>query len=153
MKYWLFKTEPSAFSWQDLKNSPEKKTSWEGVRNYQARNYLREMKSGDMVLFYHSVAKPLSIQGTARVVKEAYPDHHQFEVSSKYYDPKATIENPRWFMVDIQWVEDFNPPIEREMLLEFPQLKNMVLLQRGSRLSIQPVSASEWETIQTIKRP
>ncbi|MDH4261656.1 MAG: EVE domain-containing protein [Spirochaetia bacterium] len=151
MKYWLFKTEPETFSWEDLKKSKNKTTAWEGVRNYQARNFFKEMQIGDLLFFYHSVVKPLCIMGIAKVVKEAYPDHHQFDPSSKYFDISASMDNPRWFMVDVQWVQDFIPPVERELLMSIPQLQNMHLLQRGSRLSIQPVAENEWNTILSLQ--
>ena len=150
MNHWLFKTEPGTFSWTDLKKSPQKRTAWEGVRNYQARNFFKEMNIGDLVFFYHSVVKPLSIMGIARVVKSAYPDHHQFDPASKYHDSSSSMDNPRWLMVDIEWVEDFNPPVAREQLQSEPGLKNMMLLQKGSRLSIQPVTAEEWKIVLSI---
>jgi len=153
MKYWLFKTEPTTFSWNDLKNLPGKTTAWEGVRNYQARNFFKEMSLGDKVFFYHSVVKPLAIYGIAEVVKAAYPDHHQFDPSSKYFDPSASPENPRWLMVDIRWVEDFKTPIERDRLAGIPGLEDMVLLQRGSRLSIQPVTVDQWNIIVGLSLP
>jgi len=151
MNYWLFKTEPGTFSWEDLKKSPEKTSHWEGVRNYQARNFIRSMKTGDMVFFYHSVIEPLAIFGICRVVKDPYPDHFQFDSDSKYYDPKSAMENPRWWMVDIQYVSEFNPPVTRNDLKEIPELSGMVLLQKGSRLSIQPVTSSEWNRITALR--
>lgn len=152
MRYWLFKTEPSTFSWDDLKNLPDKKTQWEGVRNYQARNYMREMKNGDLALFYHSVVQPQVICGVCKVVREAYPDHFQFDPSSKYYDPKSDPDNPRWEMVDLQYVSEFKPPITREILKTVNGLEQMVLMQKGSRLSIQPVRSEEWKIITSLSK-
>lgn len=150
--YWLMKTEPSVFSWQDLKQLPEQTTHWEGVRNYQARNLIRQMRVGDRVLFYHSVVKPQVIMGIAKIVREAYPDHFSFDPSSQYYDSKSSPDAPRWFMVDIQYVEDFNPPITLEELRQVDALAAMVLLQKGCRLSVQPVTAQAWETIRGLRR-
>ncbi len=148
MNYWLFKTEPSTYSWEDLKKQPNRTDYWDGVRNYQARNFLRDqIKQGDGVLFYHSVKNPQVIMGIARVVREAYPDPTQFDPDSRYFDPKSDPQNPRWFVVDIQAVAEFHPPITREQLKLIPELKEMVLLQKGSRLSIQPVRESEWNII------
>ena len=111
MNYWLVKTEPNTFSWDDLKNLPGKKDHWEGVRNYKARNYLRQMKKGDLAFFYHSVVKPISIVGIVEVVREAYPDHTQFDPKSDYYDPKSPKENPRWVMVDVAFESKFTAPL------------------------------------------
>ncbi len=145
--YWLFKTEPSAFSWQDLMDSPAQTTTWDGVRNYQARNLMRDMKEGELGFFYHSVVKPQQIMGVCKIVREAYPDHTQFDPASKYYDPKSDPENPRWSMVDVQAVHDFTPPLDRDLLKNLPELSEMVLMQKGSRLSVQPVTEKEWQTI------
>jgi len=150
--YWLMKTEPSVFSWQDLKQLPDQTTHWEGVRNYQARNLMRQMRVGDWVLFYHSVVKPQAIMGTAKIVREAYPDYFSFDPSSKYYDSKSSPDAPRWLMVDIQYVEDFNPPITLEELRQVDALATMALLQKGCRLSVQPVTAQEWSTIRGLRR-
>jgi predicted RNA-binding protein with PUA-like domain len=147
MKYWLMKTEPESFSWTDLKNAKNHTTHWEGVRNYQARNYMKEMKKGDHAFFYHSSVKPTAIMGIAKIAREAYPDFSQFDPASKYYDPKSTQENPRWFMVDIKVEKEFPLPITLEELKEVPGLEKMVLLQKGSRLSVQPVTLHEWEII------
>ena len=150
-RFWLFKSEPEAFSFDDLMRAPKKRTHWDGVRNYQARNLLRDdIKKGDGVLYYHSNAKPLSIAGIAKVVKEGYPDHTAFDPGAKYFDPDSDPDDPRWFMVDIQAVCPFEPMIERNALLEVPALKDMMLLQRGSRLSVQPVANNEWQAILKI---
>ncbi len=151
MNYWLMKSDPEAYSWDDLKKAPQQTDCWDGVRNYQARNFMRQMKIGDRLFFYHSQVKPPAIMGIARVVKEAYPDPTQFDPSSKYFDPKSTRDNPRWQMVDIRYVSDFNPPISLPELRKIPGLENMVLLQKGSRLSVQPVTKEEWEIICALR--
>ena len=153
MNYWLVKTEPETFSWDDLKASPKKTTSWEGVRNYQARNYMRDqMKKGDLVFFYHSVVKPLSIVGIAKVAREAYPDHYAHDPKNKYYDPKSSPDNPRWFMVDLQAVKGIAPPVTLDELKQTRGLEKMVLLQKGGRLSVQPVTAKEWKIVLGLRR-
>lgn len=147
MKYWLFKTEPNTYSLDDLKKEPNQTTHWEGIRNYAARNYLRdEVKKGDLVLIYHSVVKPPQIVGTAKVVKEAYPDHFALDPKSHYFDPKSDPKNPRWVMVDIQYRSHFKTPVTLDEIKKTPGLENMVLLKIG-RLSISPVTADEWQII------
>lgn len=146
MQYWLMKTEPSDFSWDDLQQQPEQTTYWEGVRNYQARNFMGQMQVGDLILFYHSVVKPQAIMGTAKVRCEAYADRFALDPASKYYDPKSTPV-PRWLVVDIQAVEVFAPPITLAELKQVAALAGMMLLQKGCRLSVQPVTAQEWEVI------
>jgi len=152
MHYWLMKTEPGVFSWDDLLNSPDKTTSWEGVRNYQARNLMRDqMQRGDCVFFYHSAIQQPAIVGIAQVVREAYPDSFAWDAASKYYDPKSSPENPRWVMVDIQAVKPLEPPITLAELKPIPALSGMLLLQKGCRLSVQPVAPQEWETILSLR--
>ena len=147
-KFWLLKSEPSVFSFDDLKKAPKKTTSWEGVRNYQARNLLRdEMKKGDGVLFYHSSTDPQAIAGTAVVVKEGYPDPMQFDPKSDYFDADAKKDEPRWYMVDIQYDRAFKSPITLPDLRTMKGLEGMTLLKKGMRLSVQPVKESEWEII------
>ena len=152
MKYWLFKSEPDAYSIEDLQREPRKIGRWDGIRNYQARNLLRdEVSKGDSLFFYHSNAKPSGIVGIAQVVKAAYPDPAQYNPESKYYDPRATPEQPRWFSVDVQFKQRFGRVISLAELKSLGMgrqspLANMVLLKQG-RLSIQPVSASEWKAI------
>ena len=147
-KYWLFKSEPDAFSFDDLLKSPKKTTYWDGVRNYQARNLLRdEIKKGDEILFYHSRVKPMCIAGTATVTRGAYPDPTQFDTKSKYFDEKATTEKPRWYVVDIKANQRFEEPVTRDELKDMPALSKMMLLQKGSRLSVQPVTVGEWKAI------
>lgn len=148
VKYWLLKTEPEDFSITDLANSPEQTTFWHGVRNYQARNYMRdEMRVGDRVLIYHSNADPSAVVGVAEVVREAYPDPTSWDKKSHYYDPKSSPENPRWVMVDVQLRETFARPVTLESLRDVPALAKMELLRKGSRLSVQPVSVAEFQTI------
>ena len=146
--YWLLKSEPDVFSIEDLSKATNKTTCWDGVRNYQARNFLRDsIKLGDGVLFYHSNADPPAIAGVAEVVKEGYPDKSAVDPKDDHYDPKSDAKNPTWFMVDIRHVKTFKAPISLEQLRKISALKNMVLLQKGSRLSVQPVTKSEWDVI------
>ena len=148
MNYWLFKTEPENFSIEDLKKSKNQTTFWDGVRNYRARNILRdEIKKGDGVLFYHSSTEPLAVMGYCEVVKEGYPDHTQFEKNNIYFDEKAKKENPTWFMVDIKLVKEFNTPVTLDQVRANPKLKNITLLRRGNRLSVMPVTQIEFEEI------
>jgi len=144
MNYWLFKSEPDEYSLHDLKNEPGQVGRWDGIRNYQARNFLRDaVREGDGVLFYHSACKVPAIVGTARVVRGAYPDPAQFDPESKYFDPKASADKPRWFCVDIQWQSEFTRPVPLKEIKQNPQLAEMVLVKQG-RLSIQPVTDREW---------
>jgi predicted RNA-binding protein with PUA-like domain len=146
-RYWLMKSEPSSFSIQDLEKAPKRTTSWGGVRNYQARNYLRQMKVGDQVLFYHSNADPPSVVGVAEVVRKAYPDPTAFDPQDVHYDPESDRAKPTWDTVDIRLVQIFSQPLSLEQLRREPGLAGMELLRRGSRLSVQPVSVEEWKTI------
>ena len=146
-RYWLMKSEPSAFSIQDLRKTRNQTTSWDGVRNFQARNFMRAMKSGDRVLFYHSNADPPAVAGIAEVVKEAYPDDTAFDPKDIHYDPKSTPARPLWDMVDIKLVRIFPAPIPLDRLREVPKLKRMELLRKGSRLSVQPVRPEEWAVV------
>lgn len=147
-KYWLVKSEPGAFSIDDLAKSKNKSTCWDGVRNYQARNFMRdEMKIGDEVLFYHSNADPNAVVGYCEVVKESYPDHTQFDPDDKHYFPKADPKNPPWMMVDIKLVKKFKTPVTLVSIKENNKLNNMRLVQRGNRLSVMPVAKKEFEEI------
>jgi len=147
-RYWLFKTEPDVYSIDDLAAESDRRTYWEGVRNYQARNLLRdEVKKGDGVLFYHSRVKPMCVAGTAKVVRNGYPDPTQFDPKSKYHDSKAKRDDPPWMVVDIELDQVFSSPVTLDEMREMPALKEMMLLRRGARLSIQPVTADEWKTI------
>ena len=152
-RYWLFKSEPESFSIDALARAPKATTFWNGVRNYQARNLLRdEIRVGDGVLFYHSNATPSAAVGLAEVVKSGYPDATQFDPKSDYYDPDASPDEPRWFMVDIKFKEKFVRPLSLDDLRDVPGLEDMVLLRRGSRLSVQPVTAGEWKAIVALGR-
>ena len=147
-QYWLMKSEPDTFSLQDLKERPEQREPWDGVRNYQARNFMRDkMAVGDGVLFYHSNTKPPGIVGLAEVVSEAYPDPTAFDKKSKYYDEKSDPNNPRWFLVDVAFKEDFKQQVSLEAMKSMPELAEMKVLQKGNRLSITPVSESEYKAI------
>ena len=150
-RYWLFKSEPAVFSVQDLAASKGKKTSWEGVRNYQARNMLRDdIKTGDGVLFYHSNVDPMVIAGTAEVVKEGYPDSFAWQPNHKYYDDASTPEKPVWYMVDIKLSQVFRTPVTRYSLADDPVCSQMMVLKKGSRLSIQPVTEAEWMAVHRL---
>ncbi len=142
------KSEPTCFSFEDLKQSSEHVTCWDGVRNYQARNLLRdEIKKGDGVLFYHSNIKIPSIVGLAEVIREGYPDYTAWDPKSEHYDPKSSVENPIWFMVDIQYVADLDPPVTRDDLKSHPVLEKMGVMRKGNRLSVMPVAENEWQVI------
>jgi predicted RNA-binding protein with PUA-like domain len=148
MNYWLMKSEPMAFSIDDLKNMPKQTEHWDGVRNYQARNMMRDqMKVGDQVFFYHSNCKVPGIVGIMEVVRESYPDHTAFDPQSKYFDPKSSPEKPRWFMVDIKYIRHTRRVIPLTELKDCEPLENMQLVRKGNRLSILPVSAAEWKII------
>jgi predicted RNA-binding protein with PUA-like domain len=151
MAYWLFKSEPDEYSIDDLRNEPAGVGVWDGIRNYQARNFLRDQVAvGDEVLFYHSSCKQVGIAGTAEVVRAAYPDPAQFNPESRYFDPRATSETPRWYCVDIRYVGQFDAVIPLAELRKMPALADMVLLNQG-RLSIQPVRQEEWTVIQQLR--
>lgn len=146
--YWLVKSEPDVFSFDDLLRAPKRTTSWEGVRNFQARNYMRDgMKKGDLVFFYHSNADPAAIVGICEVVREAYPDPTQFDPASEYHDPKSKPESPTWVMVDLRAVEPLPHPQPLAELRHLRALEGMELLRKGSRLSVQPVRAKEWTAV------
>lgn len=149
-KYWLMKTEPSVFSIDDFKKLPKETTSWEGVRNYQARNFMREMKKGDLVLIYHSNSEQTGIVGIGEVVKEAYPDHFSWDKKSKYFDEASTIQKPRWDMVDIKFIKKFNKVLELSELKKIEPLKDMLILRKGNRLSVTPVSGNEYNLIKSL---
>ena len=147
-RYWLFKTEPHVFSIDDLERSPDQTAVWSGVRNYQARNSLRDdVQLGDRVLIYHSSTNPLAIVGIGEIVRAGYPDPAAFNAADPYFDPKGKLDSPTWYAVDIKLAHRFPQPLLRSDLLAEPKLKEMLLLQRGSRLSIQPVREVEWQQI------
>ena len=146
MKYWLMKSEPETYSIDDLKRN--KVDHWDGVRNYQARNFMRDkMKKGDKVLFYHSNCAVPGVVGTAEVWREGYTDHTAFDRKSPYFDPKSSRDNPRWVMVDIKFKKKFATTVSLEMMKQEDQLQGMKVIQKGNRLSITPVTASEFECI------
>ncbi len=146
MNFWLFKSEPSVYSIDDLKR--DKHTPWEGVRNYQARNFLRDtVKNGDLVLFYHSNAEPPGVAGIGKIVKEGYVDPHAFDPKSKYFDEKSKKDNPAWYLVDVGFVEKFSQIISLQTLKETKGLEEMMVTKRGARLSIQPVTKQEWDIV------
>ena len=148
MAYWLVKSEPDVFSFADLRASENQTTCWDGVRNYQARNFMRDgMQRGDLVLFYHSSTEPAAIVGIAEVVREAYADHTALDPRDPHYDPKSKADSPTWMMVDLRAVEPLVRPLSLADLRGVKGLEAMVLLQRGSRLSVQPVTAKEWAIV------
>ncbi|TWT55435.1 EVE domain protein [Thalassoglobus neptunius] len=150
-QYWLFKTEPGSFSIDDLAASENQSTFWDGVRNYQARNMIRDdMRVGDRVFIYHSNAKPMAIVGTARITKAAYPDHTAFDENEKHFDAKSSPDDPTWFMVDIKLTQKFKSPVTRDDLKAASDLAEMMVLKKGSRLSIQPVTEAEWKRVHEL---
>lgn len=148
MSYWIVKSEQDVYSIDDLKR--DKVTYWDGVRNYQARNYLREMNKGDLVFIYHSNCERPGIVGVARAAKTAYPDPSQYDKKSEFYDAKATAEAPRWFCPELQYVKKFKVAVSLEDLKKVPALKDFQLIKRGNRLSVMPVSASHFQLIERM---
>lgn len=148
MQYWLLKSEPGTFSIDDLAKCKNQIEPWNGVRNYQVRNMMRdEMKVGDLAFFYHSSCKVPGIVGIVKVVKEGYPDDTAFDVSSDYYDANSSPENPRWYMVDVKLVQKFKKIITLDALRANPKLDSLLILRQGNRLSITPVAKEAWEII------
>lgn len=149
MNYWLMKSEPNSYSIHDLKR--DKKTAWDGVRNYQARNMMRDdMQVGDQIFFYHSNTSPVGIAGTMEVCKTAYPDHTAFDPDDHHYDPKSDSNHPRWMMVDVKFKKKFPQIIALSTLRANPELNNMVILRKGNRLSITPITQQEWDAVLKI---
>lgn len=147
------KSEPDVFSIDDLANSPLQTTCWDGVRNYQARNFLRDsMKNGDKVLFYHSSTDPMGVAGWCEVVREGYPDTSAFDPNSNYFDPDSTPEKPVWIMVDIKLVEKFPRLVTLQEIKENPSLKDILLIKRGNRLSVFPVKEEEFNEIMKMSK-
>ena len=154
MNYWLMKSEPDAFGIDDLKAMPRQTDHWDGVRNYQARNMMRdEMKKGDQVFFYHSNCKEPGIVGIMEVVKEGYVDHTAFDPDQKYYDPKSDPDNPRWYMVNVKYKRHLKRNISLTELKGYAdrELRDMPLVRKGNRLSIMPVSAEQWAFILSLE--
>ena len=152
MRYWLMKSEPEAFSIDDLHNRPAQTEHWDGVRNYQARNMMRDdMKISDQVFFYHSNCDEPGIVGIAQVVREGYPDFTAFDPDDKHFDPKSNVEKPTWIMVDVQFVRKLSRTISLRELKQQTELAELALLRRGNRLSIMPVSAEHWQFILALE--
>lgn len=153
MNYWLIKSEPDAFSIDDLKNAPGKREHWDGIRNYQARNFIRDdMQKGDLAFFYHSNCKTPGIVGICEIVSDAYPDHTQFDPNSRYFDPGSTPENPRWLMRDVKYRRMTKRLVSLTELKEYvEQLAGFALVRRGNRLSIMPVSREHWDFILSLE--
>ena len=145
IKLWLMKSEPDVYSIDDLERDGTE--PWEGVRNYQARNFMREMALGDLALFYHSNAKPPGVAGVCRISREAYPDATQFDEKSKYFDAKSKMEDPRWSMVDVAFVEKFDEAVSLQELKDDSALEGMLVTQKGSRLSVQPVAKKHFKRV------
>ena len=150
MNHWLIKSEPDVFSIRDLAKAKRQTTHWEGVRNYQARNFLRAMQVGDLAFYYHSNATPSAVAGVVEIVRTAYPDPTAWDPKSDYHDPKASPENPVWSMVDVKLVEIFPREVPLDELRTAKALEGMELLRRGSRLSVQPVTAAQFRAIEKL---
>jgi predicted RNA-binding protein with PUA-like domain len=149
--YWLLKSEPDCFSIDNLKHAPHQTECWDGIRNYQARNFIRDdMHLGDRAFFYHSSCKVPGIVGTMTIAREAYPDDTAFDPKSDHPDPKSNPENPRWFMVDVKFERKFSKIIPLDTLRDYPELHEMRLLQKGNRLSILPITPDEWRFITNL---
>ena len=153
MRYWLIKSEPDAFSIDDLRDTPGKKDHWDGIRNYQARNFIRDdMQMGDLAFFYHSNCKPPGIVGICEIVSEAYPDHTAFDPNEKYYDAGSDPENPRWMMVDVKYRRKTKRMISlEEIKQQADKLEGFPLIRRGNRLSIMPASKEHWDFILSLE--
>lgn len=151
MRYWLMKSEPETFSIDDLAQRPGQIEPWDGVRNYQARNMMRdEMSDGDLAFFYHSNCQPPGIAGVVTIAGEAYPDPTAFDPRDPHYDPKSDPEDPRWFLVDVGFSRKFQHKVTVDQMRSHPLLANMVTLRRGNRLSITPVTKTEWHTVMQL---
>ncbi len=147
MNYWLLKSEPSVFSLDDLRKAPGGRDHWDGVRNYQARNYLRAMAEGDQAFFYHSNCTSPGIVGIVEICRAAYPDHTALDPHSPYYDPRSTHDNPRWYMVDVRFLRTLARPVLLSELKQHPELAELPLVRRGCRLSVMPVTTAQWQFI------
>lgn len=152
-RYWLLKTEPDCFSIDDLQAAPGRISSWDGVRNYQARNILRDdVKAGDEALFYHSSANPTGVAGLCTIVRAGYPDHTAWDPTSEHFDPKAGPNNPIWYMIDVKFKKKLREVLPLSALKHTPGLEQMMVVQRGSRLSVQPVTNEEWKIVLTLMK-
>ena len=145
MAYWLMKSEPSVFGIDHL--AQRQVALWDGVRNYQARNFLRQMKNGDLAFFYHSNCKVAGIVGLMRIAREGYADPTQFDPEHKYYEPKSSLDNPRWTGVDVEFVQKFEQTLSLTELKAMPELADLALVRQGNRLSLMPVSEAQWQAI------
>ncbi|QDU98377.1 EVE domain-containing protein [Lignipirellula cremea] len=151
--YWLLKSEPDCFSIDDLQQAPDQTTYWDGVRNYQARNFLRDsIKQGDRVLYYHSNAKPPGVAGVAKVVRDGYPDFTAWDPKDAHFDPKSKADDPTWYMVDVAFERKFAQLLPLDLLRQQSELADMELLRKGSRLSVQPVAKAEFDAILKLAR-
>jgi predicted RNA-binding protein with PUA-like domain len=151
-QYWLMKSEAGEFSINDLEKAPHKTAHWDGVRNYQARNFIRDqMKRGDQAFFYHSNCKYPGIAGIMSIVKEGYPDFTALDPRNPHFDPRSTAENPRWYMVDVRFTRSFKRIIGLDELKQYAELDNMTLVQRGNRLSVMPVTTGQWQFIVNLE--
>lgn len=151
MRFWLMKSEPEVFSIDDLANRPNQIEPWEGIRNYQARNFMRNMAQGDLAFFYHSNCKEAGIVGVMQIAKTAYVDDSAFDETSPYFDSKSTRENPRWWRVDVQLIKKFSRTITLQELKTKAELSDFQLVQRGNRLSILPLTQTQWDFIQSLQ--
>jgi predicted RNA-binding protein with PUA-like domain len=151
MKYWLIKSEGNCYSIDDLKR--DKKVAWEGIRNYQARNFMtKDMQVGDLILYYHSITEPIGVYGVAKVVSKAHPDESQFNKKDEMeYEPRAAKDKPVWYCVDVAFVKKFKQPVTLEAIKKDPKLKDIVVAQKGSRLSVQPVAEAHFKYIVTLE--
>lgn len=150
--YWLLKSEPGSYSIDDLAAEPDQTTSWSGVRNFQARNFLRDlMAEGDLALFYHSVTDPSAV-GVVRIVRAGYPDESAFDPEDSHFDPRSTPEKPLWFAVDVKFVQKFAFPVPLKAMRLTPALSGMELLRKGSRLSVMPINREEFDTVRALGR-
>ena len=153
MNHWLFKSEPDVFSIDDLRKRPDQTEPWDGVRNYQARNFMRdEMRLGDLGLFYHSNCAEVGVAGVVEIVRAAHPDSTAFDPSSPYYDPKSSPDNPRWWLVSVRWREAFARTVLLADIKAEPKLQDMRLVQKGNRLSVMPVAQAEFDRICAMGR-
>ncbi|RME35141.1 MAG: EVE domain-containing protein [Gammaproteobacteria bacterium] len=151
MNYWLMKSEPTEFSIDDLAARPDRREPWDGVRNYQARNFMRDaMRVGDLAFFYHSNCEPPGIVGIVRIASEARPDPTAFDPRDKHYDPKSDPDDPRWWLVEVEFVEKFGRPVTLAALKSRPELADMQLVKRGNRLSVMPVEPRHWDIIRKM---
>jgi len=147
VNYWLLKSEPDVFGIDDLADAPQRRTAWDGVRNYQARNFMREMRRGDEAFFYHSSCARPGIVGRMRIAREAYPDPTQFDPDDPHFDPRSRSDAPRWSAVDVEFTERFAETITLPRLREEPELAEMLILRRGNRLSVTPLTDTQWQAV------